>query len=389
MSDFPAWYERQQDMAKSISGEALEKMGKEAASIYRSGRQCSLREAIVSTVKSAGLSPEQVKRVVEFANTEAYLGEFREGNSAHRVIEFPDGPASPSDVLQDLNDGGGGSVNDSGTFDYSSPPEKKAANTAEMDAKLASAFGYSGKQYPEVNPYQESYELRTKVAAAFEKVSSDISDLEIIYDGVKTDLYHHVKQAMHQGYSLGQIVAAWQPNAADTVYVKLAFDHILPRLEKEGMGSPKDFLKSLEKTAADGAVNTEHPLVRTFGAFQECLYKLASLRVQQGNLGSHLNTLNGFIQKVAEAPSKGLIGSVLHAAETASKPVGRAARATGELLLGSGEGANAMGQLAEQAVKHAPHMAAAYGVYRAAESPLGQRIQARLFAPDQPQYYGM
>lgn len=406
MSESPAWYDRQQDRAKPISGETLERFGKEAAQMYLRGGASSIKEAIVDRIKSAGLAPEQVRRVVEFANTEAYLEEFKKGGSDHRIIEFAEGPASPSDVLQDLNDGGGGSVTDTGELDYQAPPQRKKQSAAEMDAKLAAAFGTtSERNYPEVNPYGEMYYLREKLSAAYQKVSSDLSDMEIVYHDIRDDLYQHIKQAMHAGTTLGQVLSAWQPVTTDTVYVQAAFDSVLPRLTKEGMGSTADLYKSLEKTASVGVVNTEHPLVRTFCAFQESLFKIAQLRQQQGNIGAALNKVAGATAQVLSqaahnapaavhaAENPGLIRSITRAAESASKPAGSATRGAAEFILGKGEGAEALGNIAEGTVKHLPHMGAAYLAYRAAESPLGRRIQQSVLGPPQDPYanayYGM
>jgi hypothetical protein len=120
MSDLPNHMLQQQSDARPVSGEQLEVLGKKAASRYAEGT--SLNEAVVETVKQAGLSPEQVKRVVEFANTAAYLNEFKKEGSS-KAIEFDGGPADPSEVLKDLNDGGGGSVHDPARSDYGNPPD--------------------------------------------------------------------------------------------------------------------------------------------------------------------------------------------------------------------------------------------------------------------------
>src|SRR5208282_6747332 len=104
----------QQAHAHRVSGEHLEVLGKQASSRWSSGESKTLSDAVVETVKTAGLSPEQVKRVCEFANTEAYLTEFKKEGSAHKFIDFGSGPADPSTVIKDLNDGGGGTVFDDG-----------------------------------------------------------------------------------------------------------------------------------------------------------------------------------------------------------------------------------------------------------------------------------
>ncbi len=132
MTDLPSITLLQQAHAIPKTGEELEVLGKTAACKYSAGECPSLSEAVVETIKHAGLSPEQVKRVVEFTNQSAYRNEFNKLGSGHKYIEFEGGPADPGDVLKDLNDGGGGTVFDRGVLDYASQPS--------MAAKTASAL---------------------------------------------------------------------------------------------------------------------------------------------------------------------------------------------------------------------------------------------------------
>ena len=73
MHDLPAVFLLQQEHAKAKSGEELEGFGKQAAWQYVTGKAPTLNEAVVETIKHAGLSPEQVKRVIEFANVRSNL----------------------------------------------------------------------------------------------------------------------------------------------------------------------------------------------------------------------------------------------------------------------------------------------------------------------------
>jgi hypothetical protein len=142
MHELPSIALLQQSHAVPKSGEELEVLGKSASKKYASGRAATLNEAVVDTVKHAGLSPEQVRRVVEFANVNAYLSEFGKEGAAHKYIEFHGGPASPAEVLHDLNDGGGGSVFDRGSADYSYDPEApKTASLLEKNRVAAHKLG--------------------------------------------------------------------------------------------------------------------------------------------------------------------------------------------------------------------------------------------------------
>ncbi len=139
----------QQSHATPRSGEDLEVFGKYAAQKYINGDSGTLSDAVVETVKQAGLSPEQVRRVIEFANTDAYLTEHRKEGSDSKYVEFTGGPADPGEVLRDLNDGGGGTVFDRGLADYSLPPIQKTSSVGDLASrnlevleKTAAASGF-------------------------------------------------------------------------------------------------------------------------------------------------------------------------------------------------------------------------------------------------------
>lgn len=137
MHDMPSVTLLQQSHAIPKTGEELEVLGKHAAKQYAGGACETLNEAVVETVKHAGLSPEQVRRVIEFANVNAYLTEFGKEGSAHKYIEFHGGPADPAEVLRDLNDGGGGTIFDRGLADYSIQPEApKTASILEKNLSV-------------------------------------------------------------------------------------------------------------------------------------------------------------------------------------------------------------------------------------------------------------
>lgn len=141
--DSPIQTVLQQRDARPVSGEHLEVLGKQAAANWCEGKVASLHDAIVDVVRGERLSPEQVKRVVEFTNGDAYLREFRKEGS-HRVVNFDKGPADPSQVLQDLNDGGGGSVYDRGTLDYTRDPKEVHKHAQAKSYREQVADFYTG-----------------------------------------------------------------------------------------------------------------------------------------------------------------------------------------------------------------------------------------------------
>lgn len=370
--DLPSITLVQQSNAKPKTGEELEVLGKQAAVRFLCGEQ-NLTDAVVETVKKAGLSPEQVKRVVEFANTHAFLEEFKkEGN--HKVVEFSDGPADASAILKDLNDGGGGTVFDRGDGDYNTPPPDTAKTaSANMDRlgledrDLAEAFGATNPNIPYAEPMQDSWELRQKVAGTYEAVSDELSALETVFMDVCDGLYNEVKTAAMNGMPLGQVVAAWHQTGAESEVVKAAFEVMTPRLLDQGVFSSRQQMgESLEMNKIAGVVNEKHPLVQGYKDFSECLYKLAALREAGDELAAHADTLNTFLKQATEKTA------VTQLAQQLGTAVGRGIAAVPKAVKGATEvaakaapeveaalGGGTLGKVVGTGVKYSPHAAGA------------------------------
>jgi hypothetical protein len=392
MNDLPSTILLQQLGARPKGGEDLEVFGKEAANKYVRGTSRTLTEAVVETVKQAGLSPEQVRRVVEFANVDAFLQEFRKEGQKHKVIEFAGGPANYPDVLRDLNDGGGGTVYDTGSSDYNAPPPDlaKTANRnrdrlGTENVKLAQAFQAEDTPIPFENPWQESIELREKLAAAHAGVSSALSSLEVHYVDVLDHLYGLVKQAALGGTTLGEIVAAWSSVNQEPIFMKAAFSQLTPRLLDGGVFPSRGAIgESLVKTAAAGLVNTEHPLISTYTDFCDTLTKLAKTRKVQEELGSALGTMNTFVQKLAAG---GIVGTTWEGLKRGGEIAGTGGKVVGEKLFGQGsKGAKATEWAAQKGVQYGIPLAALETAHEhLTQSPTTQRA-SRVVAEHMPVY---
>jgi hypothetical protein len=361
----------QQRDARPIPGEHLEVLGKRAATSWVTGKCASLHEAVVASVHSERLSPEQVRRVVEFANQDAYQQEFRK-EGQHKVVHFDCGPADPAQVLQDLNDGGGGSVYDQGNLDYRmSPSMAKSASlsrtpTTSMDKtasaaseepavpglpkltklpslpKLASEspyedqlWGLFGAESPSVLPMAEPMgplmEVRHKLAGVHNELVHEVNKLELDYVEVSKDLYHSVKQASLEGHPLGDIVAAWATVNTDPVYVKVAFQLLSPQLRRDGVFDSLEAIgESLQKQASVGTPNPEHPLVQAYGDFVATLNKLATARALMGEYAEGLESADLLLKQAAG----GLVGAVGKGLSAASKGIDTAAKPVAHMLVG-------------------------------------------------------
>lgn len=358
MSDLPPQGLLQQEHAHRISGEHLEVLGKQAASKWSSGESKTLSDAVVETVKHAGLSPEQVKRVCEFANTDAYLSEFKKEGAGHRFIDFgAPGPANPSEVLKDLNDGGGGTVFDDGSH-YELPPSEKRAEANEfVEEKLASELSRPEVPMIQHEPLGEVMDLKNKLAAACDQFGSEIGVLELQYADAADRVYQGVKQASLSGIELGEVVQAWQAVAPSAEHVKVAFQLFTPRLLRELVfGTVDQIGASLMKTASAGAIpNEAHPIVLDFNDFCQTLTKLAETRVARGEARTHLDRLVGFLKEasVGEIVGKGA-KTVWNAAKNTSQWAGDEAGAALEHA-----GLPTAGKVVKNVVPYAPEAVAA------------------------------
>lgn len=369
MSDAPIQTILQQKDARPVSGEHLEVLGKQAASLYVDGKVASLHEAIIDTVRSERLSPEQVKRVVEFTNGDAYLQEFRKEGS-HKVVHFDCGPADPAQVLQDLNDGGGGSRYDRGSDYLRSPADvhKEASANRVVDRLEKTAAAAEGAEPMEpptklpklpalpklahheealwasftegeappiafTEPLQPLIELRSKLASAVEQTGHAINNLELDYATVSEQLYGHVKQAALEGTSLADIVSAWSSVNEDPLYVKIAFRMMTPLFKRDGIFQGYDAIgESLMKKASAGEVNKDHPLVSSYGEFIDTLNKLANTRVLNQEFAHGVEEVE---TQLKQAASGGIIGAAKHGLQAASSGIDAASPAIAQFLVGA------------------------------------------------------
>ena len=376
-SDAPVQTVLQQREARPVAGEHLEVLGKKAAADWCSGKVASLNAAVLSAVQHEMLSPEQVRRVVEFCNQDAYLQEFRKEGSNHRVVHFDSGPADPAQVIQDLNDGGGGSRFDRGTLDYSMPPSlamkeaswrspatvgfdktasaneapaaelprlvklpslPKTASPAERyESQLWELFG-AGSPMAMAEPLRPLQQMEHKLAGAAAHLSSELDSLEIEFGQVTDRLYGAVKQAALEGIPLGAMITAWSTVSEDPLYVKVAFNRLTPMLQTgrvfDSLASLGD---SLLKTAGFNAefANKEHPLVSCYQEFVDTLNKLAHMRVVHEELQVGADEAHKLLKQAA---SGGLVGAARKGVGMVSSAIDKASPAVAHALVGAKDG---------------------------------------------------
>lgn len=359
-TDLPNNMRSQQARALPVSGSHLEMLGKMAASAFRNGAEPSLTQAVVRVVRHERLSPEQVQRVIEFCNTDAFLQQFRQDGQAHRVVELRGGPAVPSDVLNDLNDGGGGTVFDTGLSDYATPPKsvKTAAEIDIVDQVLQDGFG---RPDPIVydSPLEDVGETRRKMAAAVEELRYQLGGLQSSLWEAEQGLFHQVKTACLEGASLTDVVTLWSTSPwADGPMIKTAFEFLAPRLvQNQVFSSGEELVGSFSKTASAGLPNQEHPLYQCFESYAELVTKTAAAVLSIDEFEQGQKQLRAF-----EKEAEGLIHAIKDVARAGGGVARKGVELGGGFLLGPNhKGVQQAGQLTEKAVSYAPEAAALIG----------------------------
>lgn len=359
--------------SRGADATTLEVMGHKAASLWRDGVVDNLSEAVVRVVKTAGLSNEEIKRVIEFTNSTAFLDEFQK--SASKYVSFD--PADPPIVFQSIS--GTHHTQASDMSDYATGPTRKEAS---MDL-LEEAFAVSGHEYPYAEPLKEAMDLRDKLAGAIDYMTHELSESEIIFSMASDELYRSVKTAALDGTSMVDVVRAFASQGATEDYVKVAFMILTPRLLRDGVFHDSTLQASFNKQASSGVLNTSHPLVVAYRDFQLAFDKMASARGTREDVEVAYFEVDQFLKEAVEAQPiwdkvrNSAAGLADEAKDLTEQGVGK--------LLGEGGTKKHLPGLVHKAVKYAPHTLGAIAAYNAyqrgkevAETPLGNSIASAI-----------
>jgi hypothetical protein len=301
----------QQEKARAIDPDQLEKFGKQAADMY-SGAGTPLTEAVVEVVKTACLAPEQVKRVCEFANTTAYLAAFEKSGNV-RNVTFEGGPANPARVLQDLNDGSSPTLlTESSDYKKASPDFRHAG---EMDV-LAQAFQHQAEQLSKTasaqpqhqqhaNPLDDLLDTKLSLEGVRDELVSMKTGAQLVFDDISTDFAKTAEQAMMDGTcGLAEVLYACGAVSQHQAHVKQAAAHLEDYLGKHGH-SAEEIGRSLrgvpiEKRAHAGRIpNPQHPLVVKFAAFTKAAQAVRVVDLAISDVQEQIKLTNKAISGVA------------------------------------------------------------------------------------------
>lgn len=261
----------------SVEPQHLEYLGKQAASLAES---CGLdlTDAVIRTLASEKLGSEQVTRVVEFANIEAFQRKYSSMGANMRVVDIEGGPADPQRVLQSLNDQARPAHVELQSLDYDTPPQTKVSH--EVDLGLGRV---SSHHRTRAGILQDVTGLRSKLAAASEEAVASAESaryqmrlaLEQLQESVKT-------AARHDGLMREDLLTAWLE--VDPEMVRVATQY-MPKLASRGT------------TKVAHRLNPQHPVVKHYAEFAKQAQRFGAYDTARRQLEQRMIEVDAFLQE--------------------------------------------------------------------------------------------
>jgi len=323
-----------------LTASDLEMLGKRASDMYLR-KEASLNDAVSQLAgQHAGISPEQIKRVVEFANQNTFQSIF-EKQAGDKNVEFD--LADPGVVIRELNDGARPAVYNPVPEEYgrepvktssavltdlelfqifgvqpSTPAIEKSAEDRTAFLKEASARLRAGddsglverdlaaatslqtiKQaefsYPTDSHYNELAAYRTRLVKMAEDADYAADKNRRLTKEAMGNLVELVRQDVLGGTELGDVVQALSSVPTDRALLKTAMTEIVNDLIVHDFDPVKLQAGLLHyrmtKEATVRVPNLQNPTIKTFAAFA----KLAS---EQPVLDESVQSIANLLTKV-------------------------------------------------------------------------------------------
>lgn len=304
MDEFTSYLLSGKSHAK-ISPESLELMGKEAASIYlKEGVPLNTSIAKIAS-EHDNISTEQIKRIVEFANTAVYLAKHDQDKTAGAESSYPQFDlADSSQVLKDLSIQARPEIRTSTDIDYDRSVVKLKISSAKTEAALEELFKSANgdeKDYSKETIVHEVMSAKETLTSMRDNLVDRFNQQESLFKEATAEFYDNLKRHLLEGGSFGEAYAAVKSIVGEDSNSIL--EPFVGRLIQEKVSSVSQLKKQLaegEKFA--GVVDSSHPMVQSLSAMVLSGEDLRSTSLALDEVGSELDDVNAFI-KNAFAPA--------------------------------------------------------------------------------------
>lgn len=193
----------------------LESLGKQAA-VYAENSGLSLHDAVIHQLASESFNGEQVRRVVEIANTEAWNRKFASLDPACRIVDIEAGPADPVAVIHALSSKTAARNPVLPSLEYLMPPttSTKTASADFVYAVERTAAGARG----------DILGLHHKLASAHEEAVQSREAAKHYMNQAFEKLAQSTVAARDQGTTAREVYEAWVN--VEPEFAKLAFQRV-------------------------------------------------------------------------------------------------------------------------------------------------------------------
>lgn len=185
------------DTSQAFPPEQLLLLGKTAAHVAETSGM-ALTDAVVRSVGMTKLNEQQVRRVVEAANHEAFHRKFASMDPTMRVVELDGGPADPNAVIERLA--------------LAAMPAKVAAASSDyrIGPKYAHAFtsAVAGEMTKEA-AMQPVLKLASQLRASHDELSGNLAARQAYVETAVQKLAYATKQAVSMGAYYEDLEPCW------------------------------------------------------------------------------------------------------------------------------------------------------------------------------------
>jgi len=291
----------------SVSAEALELMGKQAANRFLN-EGLALNESICKLAgEHKDINGDQIKRIVEFANTAVYLAKHDQSKTAGAESSYPQFQlADAGRIIQEMSDGARPTVTTPVDIEYSKMPQKSKTASAHVssmkDSVIETMFGIKKASSQEVTRDQavkQVMDTKAELKAFKDTLSYDGERHEMALKEAQAEYYAMVKNHLLEGNSFSDVLVAAQSSGSDKQKIAEAFRPIVERLLTEKVASPlqlKIMTEQLEKLA-HRVVNEKHPFVSTFRSMLALEAEIDKVAMSLEDVNAQLGRVDGFIKE--------------------------------------------------------------------------------------------
>jgi hypothetical protein len=289
----------------TISPEALELMGKQAANMFLDeGR--ALNDCIIDLAgEHQDINAEQIKRVVEFANQSVYLGLHDKAKTAGSKQSYPQFElADAGEIIRELTAEATPVRTPQVDVDYGRAPVRmeKMAEVA-ADNLLADLFkvkeASAHLDYTKESVVNEIVGVKEDLTSLRDHLTHAASNMDMMWKEAQEEFYDRVKRHLLDEGSFADVIAAARIPGVPFTKVAATLKPFMVRLFQEKVATPNQLRSQVDgfDKVAHRVVNTEHPLVTSFRAYLSLDQEIEKVAMGLKDIEIELGRVNAFIRE--------------------------------------------------------------------------------------------